>query len=518
MNVVLISIIHSFKYGNTGIDYIANFLRKDKRDTIVTKYYHRNEKTRDIVDNLKRRYDLYCFSIFETNVNQAKEIVNLIKRDNQYIRVVFGGQFVTMNYKKMISDCPDTDYFVLGDGESPIKRIIEHHRDHSSLLVNDKNIALSGDSYNKIENREMNVNRSADYDYFVTDSYDNNRQKTHCIMTKSNVCSGNCSFCCSRKGKAIYKDNERIVSEIRFLSEKYGVRKYFITDDDIFDFDNDENRGRLSLLFDEIYDLNLNLTFSGFAKPISVCNPENAFLLRKMRKIGFSHLFIGIDAGNENDIRLYNKRSGVETGRKALEILDNKGIAARYGLIFYNPYSSLKSLEKNYRFLVSVKSANYYHYGGLFVQLLEGTKLLEKVRDDGLLKDSFSYDNNSDFNFKNDEVEKYARFIKDEFLVKADEVKWQFNTLKRLYSLVSTVNYDAEIYHDRVMKFEQIEFFEIKDYFEKLYVYNNIDFCRNNLSRFISSMMSRSEEYQKIIEELKGIYEGTPLRKEVKNV
>ena len=245
MKIVLISIIHSFKYGNTGIDYIANYLRRDNRDIIETRYFHRNECTDDIMAGLPIECDLYGFSIFETNYIQSREIATKIKKKNKDAIIVFGGKFVSMNYASLIDKCNDVDYFIVGDGEAPLKRIIEHHKNRIDLLRNDPNIALNNDLENKIGNREQDINRSSDLDYFINDTEENNSQKTHCIMTKSNICTGNCSFCCSTKGKAIYKNTERIVSEISILSEKYGVKRFFLTDDDIFDFDNDENRYRL---------------------------------------------------------------------------------------------------------------------------------------------------------------------------------------------------------------------------------------------------------------------------------
>lgn len=88
------------------------------------------------------------------------------------------------------------------------------------------------------------------------------------------------------------------------------------------------------VLFEKIEQLNFNLAFSGFAKPKAICNPQNYEVLQKMNKIGFHHLFLGIDAGNEWDRKLYNKRATLEEGKRALQLLDDIGISPRYGMIF----------------------------------------------------------------------------------------------------------------------------------------------------------------------------------------
>lgn len=510
---MLVSIIHSFKYGNTGIDYLANFLRQNKNDQIDTRFFHHNESTEIIIDRLPLNYDIYGFSVFETNYYQMLEISQKLKQINSNIIIVFGGQFVTLNYFDMIQERRSVDYYVLGDGESPIKRIIDFHREKTGYLCNDPNIASNIDFSSKRANVESDINRGSDYDYYKYDSFDNNVQKTHCIMTKSNICAGNCSFCCSQKGKVHYKNIDRILNEIKHLAITYGVRKFFLTDDDIFDVDSDENRQRLNKLFDQIIALNFNITFSAFAKAKSIYNPANYELIQKMRKAGFSHIFIGIDAGNEEDMKLYNKSSKLKEGKKALEILKRNEISARYGLIFFNPYTTFERMQENYHFLIDVKSTNYYHYGGLFLQLLSGTRLLKMVRDDGLLKDSFSYLNNSEYYFLNKEIEPYAKFIKNEFLPKADDVKNQFNTLKSVYALVSTVNEKAKKFASYIEEYEQREFFQISNYFGHLYEDGDIDYCRNNIDDYILDMKENSREYKDVILELRDIYRMTPLRK-----
>lgn len=66
MKILLISYINSYKYGNTGLDYIAHFLRKSNNHVDI-KYYHKKESYAEIIQSLPLNYDIYGFSVFETN-------------------------------------------------------------------------------------------------------------------------------------------------------------------------------------------------------------------------------------------------------------------------------------------------------------------------------------------------------------------------------------------------------------------------------------------------------------------
>ena len=514
MRILLISIINSYKYGNTGIDYIAQYLRQDNRDIVDIKYYHNGESIDDIKNNISLKYDFYGCSVFETNYKKFVDLVTFIKEHNKKCIVFFGGQFVTMNYTEILKVNNDIDYYILGDGEKPIKRLIEHYRIKRTTLLEDINIASKIDYENKIKNIEDHTICESAYDYFINDSYYRNSQKTHCMLTKSNNCTGSCSFCVSRKGKIKYKDNALLIKEIKYLSKEFGVKKYFFVDDDIFDIDNDERRECLKSLLIMIQNLHFNIAFSGFAKCKSICNPKNYEVLQKMSEVGFHNLFVGVDAGNETDRILYHKRSTLEEGINSIRILKEVGISPRYGMIFINPYSSIETMKENYRFLVKLNSYNYYHYGGLRVQLLSGTKLFEKVKSDGMLCNDYSFLNTDSYNFCHPEIIPITEFLKNDFIPKLDLIKNQFTTLKKIYELVVHLNVKAKHYAAIVQQYEDIEFEKLRQFFFHLYEENDIDYCKQKSSKFILEMENRSRIYKPIIHELKQIYDQTPIEKD----
>ena len=69
---------------------------------------------------------------------------------------------------------------------------------------------------------------------------------------------------------------------------KYGVKKFFFTDDNILDPNNDVAKKRLYLLCKKLEALNLKLAFQCYMKAISLNDiSEDHELLNLMKKVGF---------------------------------------------------------------------------------------------------------------------------------------------------------------------------------------------------------------------------------------
>lgn len=66
---------------------------------------------------------------------------------------------------------------------------------------------------------------------------------------------------------------------------------------------------------------------------------------------------------------------------------------------------------------------------------------------------------------------------------------------------------------EKVDAFEKIERSELVNYFEHLYVENNLSLCQKLLPEFIDRMERRTEVYRSIIKELDEIYKSIPLEK-----
>jgi radical SAM superfamily enzyme YgiQ (UPF0313 family) len=74
-------------------------------------------------------------------------------------------------------------------------------------------------------------------------------------------------------------------------------------------------------------------------------------LLGRLKKCGLAFIGSGIESGNEEGLRTFNKRFSVDDVFRAVGILDELGIDLEYGFMMFDPFSSFQSIRANVAFL-----------------------------------------------------------------------------------------------------------------------------------------------------------------------
>ena len=90
-------------------------------------------------------------------------------------------------------------------------------------------------------------------------------------------------------------------------------------DYDFFDVLTDDRKEQIMELLIKIQKLKKNLNFSCFARPTSI-KDKHIDMYLKMKEVGFSCVFLGVDTGNNIDRKLYKKIPPLEDSIKALNI------------------------------------------------------------------------------------------------------------------------------------------------------------------------------------------------------
>ena len=414
----------------------------------------------------------------------------------------------------MLKRCPHIDYAVLGDPEEPVGKIIE------SAVCGRKIVDVSIATHNDLKNKELakfsgDINRWPCFDYYELDSMEKNKYKIHCISTKCDTCTGMCSFCWSRKQLVEFKSVDRIFNEIEYVSRVYGIKNFYFIDNNLFDFNRNGNKERLMSLFLKIKDLNRNLLFTALVNTDSIVETDYD-LYNLMKEIGFYSLFLGVDTGNNQDIKLYNKRASLLENITVLNILKKVGIWARYGFIFYNPFSSTETIRDNYNYLCEVKSANIYHYGALRMIIFEKTKMKDIVQNSGLLGSDYFGIDMYNYRFQNDYCGECCEFISTELIpLLEDSVPVQYLRLKKNYEMAKAIDKSVIKYQECIDAIESREFELIKNYFYYIYSEQNIDYCRQNMYSFIEEIKNNAIENQNLSTAFEKIWLSANIQKEM---
>lgn len=453
--VLFISINNVWRYGNIGMDQLLGYLR-NKEFNIDIKYFSNKLNVNTIVDEIGLEYDFYGFSVNSSNYSKCCELAEIIKKHNQEAIIDFGGGYPTRYYREIVKENRCVDYMVLGDGEIPTEYLLDNLSKNKVLHENNKIKHESIVTRYDIEGKKDYFNQIVDwnpaYDYYLGDTVMRNSRKVHCIQTKNNICTGNCSFCNERHGKVTYKDIDSIIEQIEYVHINFGVKKIYFTDDNILDPNNDVAKERMFELCNKLKKRKLKLAYQCYFKAISVDDtPRDNEMLKLMRQVGFVEIFVGIEAGNQEDLDLYNKFTKVEDNYKIIQLIKRHGIFPIIGYISFNPYSTKKTIADNFRYLCDIECTYLHNYLYSFVVVNKYTSLYEKIKEDGLLIDDREAYLDVNYTYKNSEVVEVLDYVKYDMLPKLARIEYELDWIT--YSMLE----------------HQIWYKNLKDYSKQLY-------------------------------------------------
>lgn len=163
----------------------------------------------------------------------------------------------------------------------------------------------------------------------------------------------------------------------------------------------------------------MRLSYQCYIKAFSFKDTkEDHELLSLMRSVGFVEIFIGIEAGNQDDLNLYNKFTTVEQNYEIINILKEHDIFPIMGYIAFNPYSTCNSIRQNFEFLCKTNCTYLHNYLYSFVVINKYTSLYNKIKEDGLLLSDESEYVDVKYAFANPEVVDVLEYVRNEMLPK----------------------------------------------------------------------------------------------------
>ncbi|QNU66242.1 cobalamin B12-binding domain-containing protein [Ruminiclostridium herbifermentans] len=474
-------------YFNLGVSQLAGYLRRQGIQTDLL-FFDSDQSDDYIFSHAFHEYTHYGFSINQENLIQAMRIAERIKYHDKAAKIIFGGPFASIYFEEIAENCSFVDYIILGDGEIPME-----------YLLSGK--PLSGYPYiytpgNTSASHKLYRNNKIDWefaeDYYYSKNGDGN---IHCMLTKNNICTGHCTFCTERRSSHIeYREIDKIVSEIVRLNDLYNTSYFFFVDDDLFDPGDQFAKQRIYELCEKIIELKRNLHFYCYAKATTFKDTEsdNA-LLDIMYKAGFDTVFLGVEAANEQDLTLYNKTNCVNDNYLSMKLLNDHFIYPTIGFICFNPFSTLNTIKENFQFLIKSKVHELRHYIKAFLEIYKGSSLYNLAKKQNALGEDYNYLNLDKYKYISEDSERLTSIVN--FLNEKFTSNEMFNTFDDGWAQFSVYYYGVLRYNKSLIGFreeydilEQQYFDIIYWYFGKLYIDNDIEFCRNNYDLFIKNL------------------------------
>lgn len=366
-----------------GIGYIASFLRQHGYEVMLIGAYEKRIDYDKIVDYCP---DIVGITIYEDSKLSVYRTIEKIKQLLPRVFICIGGPMAPYYGVEILTEFQTIDFVVRGEGESTFLELVSQFPG----MGNEKLEKIKGLTYRSgkriIENEDRPL--IEDIDILPDPARDvirDNRLRSAEIST-SRGCKSKCTFCISSlfwkkwRGRSV----ERVLEEIENLVTKYGVTTFDFVDGSFEDPGPDVARirdiaaGIVKRKLNIAYYANIRAEFHRKASPD---------LIELLKESGLCGVCVGIEAGNEFDLKLYGKLASLEDNARILELLRKHEIAFDTGFINFNPYSTFQGLQKNIDFLeTNGVACNFWIVLNKY-QIYKGNRLYYKVERDSLLKE-----------------------------------------------------------------------------------------------------------------------------------
>jgi len=343
-----------------GIAYITAILEEMRCDVDIYQqdlYHWPEEHLTEYLNN--NDYDIVGLGIIAGYYQYQKllkisKAINKSKNRNKLLYILGGhGPCADPNYflKKT-----KADIIVLGEGEETIKEIVNNLKGPRCIykIENIRGIAYRmGDDVYINEERELIKDIDSipfpayhkfPIEFYRLQRYVNNR-KTDFVMNvlSSRGCIFNCSFCWRMDKSFRPRKVEAILDEIRLLQKNYGINYIDFSDELLM-----SSEQRSIEVCEGILNSELKFRWSCDGR----LNYATKEVLKLMKKAGCVFINYGIEALDNNVLRLMKKGLTVDIIIKGVENTLEVGISPGLNIMFGNPGDNRETLKKAVDFLL----------------------------------------------------------------------------------------------------------------------------------------------------------------------
>jgi radical SAM superfamily enzyme YgiQ (UPF0313 family) len=303
--------------------------------------------------------------------------------------VVWGGWHATLLPEQTLRE-PYIDYVVIGQGERPLRLLVESLRDGKDPSGNIPGLCSK-------RGEDVTINPAAPVEAIVAfPPIDMSRLDLKKYLNKSRLperfigyfathgCPLDCSFCCIGEiyqRRWYHKDVAQIIEELRFLKENVGVDSLLFEDDNFF------VRPQFAReLAQAMIDAKLNLKWETSAHAHIFTKAYTDDDVRLFAQSGCQQIYIGAESGDQEALDLLNKRATVEENLRFVEMLSRHGILPRFTTMVCLPTGSGRDFELTIDMLRRAKLAHRSLRASIFFYTpYPGTRLYEKAKESGFV-------------------------------------------------------------------------------------------------------------------------------------
>jgi anaerobic magnesium-protoporphyrin IX monomethyl ester cyclase len=342
------------RQGNLGLGYLAATLETFGYPVEILDF----EDQPELILATVQRTDpvLVGFSlIFQFYVNRFEDLARYLRLSGVTCHFTVGGHFPSLSPVETLRLVPQLDSIVLFEGELTLLELVD------VLSLGGEWRALKGIAYEDGAQVVMTPLRPllADLDELPSPHRIVATRpilgRTSAQLVASRGCARTCSFCSihmfyrTARGKVVRtRRPAQVACEMRRLYDELGATILLFQDDDFPIVGPTWHRWCRELL-DAI--AHQDLVGRVLWKINCRADAVDARLLADMRDAGLYHVYMGLESGSDEGLRILHKQITVDQNVRAVEILKELGIYFDFGFMLLDPSSTFESILKNVAFL-----------------------------------------------------------------------------------------------------------------------------------------------------------------------
>jgi len=391
MNGPPIALVAFQEQDNLGVGYLAAVLHRNGFDVRLLDF---RLGSAEIACRVREIDPLVIgFSIiFQYHLEAFKELIEHLRRCGVESHFCAGGHYPSLRYRELMNLIPDLDSVVLFEGEHTFLELVqklsagEEWRDTHGLAHRGED----GPAANPLRPLE------ADLDVFPPPARQPSREyvlgRRYATILAGRGCVYDCAFCSIRNFYSRppgplkrLRRPEMVVREMELLHDERGCTIFMFQDDD-FPAGGRTDREWIARFCAELAsrDLGDRILWKINCRPDEI--DEGVF--RTMRDAGLFLVYLGIESGTDDGLRMMNKRLSVDECLSAVRRLGSLGSGYDFGFMLFDPSSTIDSVESNLRFLERLCGDGSSSITYCKMLPYAGTRIEEELRRAGRLTES----------------------------------------------------------------------------------------------------------------------------------
>lgn len=387
-----------------GILQIAGYLRENNHEVKVVdalqegfsrqvkyenSYYKVGLADEEIFDRIDEGVDVLGISVpFSHAAKLAHDFIAKVKREFKDLKVVMGGVYPGSQPEMAVQS--EADFVIMGEGEEPFLNILDYLNDKevglsNSIITQESDLKNAKSFYSSDINKfPLPARDLVNFNNYLVRSPRNVRGWKSASIITSKGCPFDCEFCavhpvCGYKWRSY--SAERVLEEIHYLVDNYGVDNIEIEDDNFT-----VNRERVKKILNGFIEINKTRNLSWQALNGLRIDTLDEELIGLFKDSNCRHLNIALEHGNEDVLKLIKKKLDLDKVMEIAKLVEKYKIGSHVFTIYGYPGESKERFNKALQYYKKLKQAAPNLIFKFFIaQPYPNTRLFDRCVKEGYL-------------------------------------------------------------------------------------------------------------------------------------